>query len=650
MAPIKASNSPQEKNSKDNFDQGRQAKNTVCGLPSAVCRQMIQLETASHPFSISFKKNNITMMTVRLDSDSEPTLRADASSVTATFATFTLRLNLLNDQWVLTTSPTDLPIEITIELPGHWYGLGELINQQFPLNRVMLPIAPFLTFDNGPTGLSGILTPAWYSSNGTLIISESQLEVGINQPPVDYPRYSWSFAASQRGPYANRPFAETGKVGDGVLTFKGVCLDLKISFSENAVTACQNLVKHFGHPSEIPPESLFTKPTWTTWARYKTEINEEVILKFADEIIQNEYPYNMLEIDDRWQVHYGDLSFDPLSFPNPKVMIDQLHEKGFKVTVWVIPFLQPESQAFADGANNSWLVRQSDGSPYLVEWWQGRGGLLDVTNPSALEWFFGRLTQFQVQTGLDGFKFDAGEACFLPSDAVTHQRIHLNEYTHSYVEAVSKHYRLTEVRSGWKNQCAPIFFRQWDKTTAWGLDNGLHSVLTGILALSLAGYPFILPDMVGGNEYDEKADAEMMIRWTQLNALLPAMQFSLAPWEYGEESNSICRRYAKLHTEFSPRILALAKEAAETGKPIIRPIFWLDENNEEALICNDEFLLGDDILVAPVVHPNLRQRGILLPAGIWKDHWTGKVYQGPKTLLDYPAPLTTLPFFERVRK
>lgn len=208
-----------------------------------------------------------------------------------------------------------------------------------------------------------------------------------------------------------------------------------------------------------------------------------------------------------------------------------------------------------------------DGSPYLVEWWQGRGGLLDVTNPSAMQWFMDRLQILQNETGLDGFKFDAGEACFLPSDAVTHQKIDANEYTYHYVDAVSKHYRLTEVRSGWKNQRAPIFFRQWDKTTSWGLDNGLHSVLTGILALGLSGYPFILPDMVGGNAYEETTDAELMIRWTQLNALLPSMQFSLAPWDYGEPCAELCRRYAELHTEFAPRIMKIAHETTKTGAP-----------------------------------------------------------------------------------
>lgn len=607
----------------------------------------IQLEIARAPFSISFKQNNILLMTARHSVLPVLDLRFEASSVTATFSAFTLNLNLLADQWALTTSPAESLVDLIIELPGHWYGHGELINQHWPLNKIMLQSAPMHTFDNGPTGLSGKLTPAWYSSNGAMVIADSPVEVGINQPPENYLRFKWIFATDGRGAFDERPFVDSSRLGDGLFTFKGNALDLKLSFSENAVEAYKKLVEHFGHPSETPPEDLFTKPTWTTWARYKTAINQEVVLQYADDIIQNDYPFNVLEIDDRWQVYYGDLGFDPHRFPNSKQMMDELHAKGFKVTAWVIPFLDPKSQAFADGTKNGWLVHTADGSPYLVEWWQGHGGLLDVTNPSALKWFFERLTSLQIESGLDGFKFDGGEACFLPSDAVTHQKIDPNEYTHIYVDAVAKHYRLTEVRSGWKNQRAPIFFRQWDKTTSWGLDNGLHSVLTGILALGMAGYPFVLSDMVGGNEYEEKADAEMMIRWTQLNALLPAMQFSLPPWEYGEESTELCRRYANLHTEYAPLIMKLAKEATRTGAPIIRPIFWLDASNEDALTCDDEFLLGEDILVAPALFPKMRQRDIIFPPGNWQDHWTKQIFSGPVRIRDYQVPLEILPFFER---
>jgi alpha-glucosidase (family GH31 glycosyl hydrolase) len=617
---------------------------------------MIRLETTQSPFSISFKKNNQVMMTMRLDSDSKPNLRADDSCVTAEFPRFTLNLKLVADHastgsaqvWALSTTSANAPVEIKIQLGGHWYGGGELINQHHPLNKLMLHSAPFHTFDNGPTGFSGVMNPAWFSSNGTLIIADSPIEFGMNQPPADYPRFKWSFATDGRGAFSARPFLDQGGTGDGFFTFKGKALDFKFSFSENAITAYEHQICHFGHPSELPPEALFTKPTWTTWARYKTSINQEVVLKFADEIIANNYPYHVMEIDDRWQVHYGDLEFDPQRFPNPKEMIDELHAKGFKATAWVIPFLDESSNAFTEGAKNGWLVRRADGSPYLVPWWQGHGGLLDVTNWSALEWFFERLNRLQVKTGCDGFKFDAGEACFLPADAVTHLKIHPNEYTKIYVDAIAKQHRLAEVRSGWRNQAAPIFFRQWDKTTSWGLDNGLHSVLTGALAMSLAGYPFILPDMVGGNEYDEKADADMMIRWTQLNALMPSMQFSLAPWDYGIQSAELCRRFANLHVEFAPKILEIARASIPKGLPIIRPIFWLDPADARALTCDDEFLLGDKFLVAPVVMPDTTQRDIYLPTGKWQNHWTGETITGKTLLENYPSPLDTLPIFKRI--
>jgi alpha-glucosidase (family GH31 glycosyl hydrolase) len=607
----------------------------------------IRIEAARAPFAVSFKRGNEVLLTVRHPAAPAQELRTEPASVTAAFPHFTLRRARRGGRWELSTSPADAPVELKIDLPGWWYGHGELIHQHFPLNKIMLPAAPLITFDNGPTGLSGKLTPAWFSSNGALILADSPIEAGLNQPPADFPRYAWSFSSEGRGPFAHRPFKDPGAAGDGSITLAGRSLDLKFHFSENALEAYRSLVRHFGRPAHTPPDALFSKPTWTTWARYKTEIDQHRVLRFADEILEHDFPHHVMEIDDRWQTLYGDLEFDPRRFPQPAQMIEQLHSRGFKVTAWAIPFLQPESKAFAEGARGGWLVRRADGSPYAVEWWQGRGGLLDVTDPAALEWFFERLLRLQAETGLDGFKFDAGEACFLPPDAATHRPIDPNEYTRLYVEAVSKHYRLTEVRAGWRNQRAPIFFRQWDKSSSWGLDNGLHSVLTGILALGLAGYPFILPDMVGGNAYEGPADAELMIRWAQLNALLPAVQFSLAPWDFGQECARLCRRYANLHSEYAPRILALAGESACTGAPIIRPLFWLDPADPAALACDDEFLLGDDLLVAPVLHPGMRTREIYLPRGDWRDRWTGGVLRGPGWVRDYPAPLETLPLFER---
>ena len=568
------------------------------------------------------------------------------SSLTIEFAHHNLLVSWQNNVLHLHSDSASENIRLAFELTGHWYGHGELIHQLYPLEKLMLPESPLITFDNGPDGQSCKLTPAWFSSMGILVQAHSPLHVGINQPPKSYPQHTWSLGA-EKSPFSERPFAQGKDAGDGLLTLYGPGLDFSIYLETDALTAWRKLVEITGHPIQTPPAELFIKPTWTTWARYKTVISQETVLDFARQIIEQQFPYNVMEIDDRWQTFYGDISFDPGRFPDPRAMIDQLHTLGFKVTAWVIPFLDPASQAYTEGKRHGYLLRDAEGSVCLTDWWQGRGALIDVSNPDALVWFQDRLERLQKETGLDGYKFDAGEAAFYPSNAQSTIPMQPNDYTHHYIQFISEHFSLTEARSAWYNQAAPIFFRQWDKWSTWGLDNGLHSVLTGILALGLTGYPFILPDMVGGNAYDEQASAELMIRWTQLNALLPAMQFSLAPWDYGEECTRICRQYAKLHLNFAAQILQLANESAQNGTPIIRPVWWLATQDERALTCNDEFLLGNDILVAPVLLPGATQRDIYFPPGKWRDFWNGTVYSGDTLLCAYPVSLESLPIFER---
>lgn len=551
------------------------------------------------------------------------------------------------------TAGFDLKFEpagkISFLLDGLWFGHGEMIHQRLPLNRMMVPLSVLETFDNGPEGQSCKPTPVWYSTAGAIIIAGSPVNVGLNQPPDSYPRYSWHLGADQ-APFAYRPFLDPGDEGDGMITLSGTKMHLHVTCKEDLIESYHYLISEFGIPQQLPPKELFVKPTWTTWAIMKTEVSQEKVLHFSEQIIENQYPYGILEIDDRWQSHYGDLFFDPDRFPDPGLMIDILHSRGFKVTSWVIPFFDPKSEAYCYGSQNGYFVKDRSGDPYLVSWWQGQGALLDITNPQALDWFHNNLMALMKKTGLDGFKFDAGEACFIPRDAVFHMPISPNEYTNRYIQYISDNFLITEARSGWLNQSSPIFFRQWDKSSTWGADNGLQSLITGILALGLTGYPFILPDMVGGNAYKETPNAELMIRWTQANALLPAIQFSLPPWEISAECNRICHQYALMHVEYSDLIYRLAEETVKTGNPIIRPIWWYSLNDDTALSCDDEFLLGNNLLVAPVMSAMAESRDIYLPEGKWEDIYSGEVYPGKKFLKGYSADLEKLPVFKRVMR
>ena len=535
--------------------------------------------------------------------------------------------------------------------PGRpWYGGGERVVQEWPLDRGAVSGEPFIPYDCAEDGTLNIATPLWFGAGwpaeagapgpaaGILAAANGELSMTLDRGGDGLLRL-----------LSRPPVPGTVPGSDGVPTRVGPELVVDFLLAANIPAVFGAALAEIGHPSAVPPAPLFTQPIWTTWARYKMGIDQTATLAFAAGIVEHGFGRSVLEIDDRWQATYGELRFDPVKFPDPAAMIATLHGQGFAVTLWVPPFFSPDSPAFAEAARHGFLVRHpAGGAPYLVRWWQGYGGLLDVSHPAALDWWRAGLRALQTAYGVDGFKFDAGEGNFLPADAVTHAPLRRCDYADRYVAFVGAHMPLSEVRAGYRAQRTPVLFRQWDKWSRWGRDNGLHACLTQALALSLAGYPFILPDMIGGNAYEgEVPDRELLIRWTQMNALLPAMQFSLPPWEYDAETTAICRRYTELHSALAPYILHLAAGAAAGGTPIIRPLFWHAPAERPAYFVDDAFLLGDRYLAAPVVQPGVVARDIYLPAGRWRDYWTGKEHGGG-VLTAYPAPLDVLPLFERV--
>ncbi len=551
----------------------------------------------------------------------------------------------------------DQPTRDTFDLASgvHWYGQGELIHQGWPLETVSLWEAPFLTWDNGPTGLGDIQTPAWITATGVAILVEEAtdaLQVGLNAPPPEIPAPIWDLTATQASAADRPPTALPGS--SGVLALNALndaAHPLKYSLllgpEPDAPSAFRRFVAQVGKPDRTPPEALLREPIWTTWARYKTAIDHATVLAFAREIREHGYPGGTLEIDDKWQRTYGDTELDPARFPDPAGMVRQLNQMGFAVTVWITPFLSAESPNGQQAIQRGYVVRAPDGSAYNVLWWQGIGHLLDLSNPEAIAWWAGRLRELQQSIGLAGFKFDAGEANYLPADALTCAPMPRNEYSARWPQFAADHFPYCEARCGWHSQRQPILFRQWDKFSTWGLDNGLASVATTALALAMSGYPFCLPDMVGGNAYNGvTADKELFVRWTQASAPMPSIQFSLAPWDYDAETVDICRRYARLHVELADDLMAFARQATETGDPIIRPVFWLAPHDAEALTIRDEYLVGDKYLVAPVITAGARQRDIYLPAGTWRDYWSEERYEDG-WLRNYPAPLDKLPLFAR---
>jgi len=547
-------------------------------------------------------------------------------------------------------------IELSVELTSgrHWYGMGELLHQRWPLEEVALQRSPFLTWDNGISGVGNVLEPVWFSATGIAVWvapgDPDVTTVSLNRPPDDATVPVWEPALSVHAPANQRPFTVDAVGGDGrlILRFAGDRLRITMLVGESLRDAHRRFVARAGKPVAAPPAGSLTLPIWTTWARFKEAIDQEACLHFVDEIQAAGLPIGALEIDDKWQMEYGELAFDPERFPDPRGMIDDLHAHGIQVTTWVVPFIDPTASVAQDAVGEGYVVRRPSGEPHVVTWWHDPAYLIDISHPRAEAWFGERLERLQRETGLDGFKFDAGEACYLPADGLTSGDIAPNDYSHRYADFASRRFPGSDVRTGWRNQRGTVLLREWDKHSEWGLGNGLQAVLTQALTFGLIGYPFVLADMIGGNEYGgQQAEDELLVRWAQVNALLPQMQFSVAPWDRGPEVTRLVREAAELHIRFSPEIERLAAEAVDTGAPIVRALVYEFPDDRAAETIWDEFVLGDRWLVAPVVEPGARARDVYLPAGRWRDD-EGREHAGAAWVRSVAAPLERLPYFERL--
>lgn len=416
---------------------------------------------------------------------------------------------------------------------------------------------------------------------------------------------------------------------------------------------------YFPSNGKIPDQLLFTHPQYNTWIELMYDQNEKDILEYAQAIIDNGYPPGVLMIDDNWQENYGVWKFSPRRFKDPKGMMDKLHAMGFKVMLWVCPFVSADSVEFrqlaADGMllldpqktqNIRWSNTKNRAA--IIRWWNGASACLDLSNPEAQNWFKGQLDYLVNEYGVDGFKFDAGDADFYTGGLVSRNPNAIpNDHT-TYFAEFGLNYPLNEYRASWKMAGLPLAQRLRDKGHRWG---DLAKLIPDQMSQSLMGYAYTCPDMIGGGEYrsfleGSVIDEELVVRSAQVHALMPMMQFSVAPWRIlSAENNQICNKMATLHLEMGEKILQLAREASKTGEPIVKPMALAFPNAGYERL-KDQFVLGTDIIVAPVVEQGARSRSVVLPAGVWKDE-KGDVYKGGQAI-KIQAPLERLPYFTRV--
>lgn len=409
--------------------------------------------------------------------------------------------------------------------------------------------------------------------------------------------------------------------------------------------------KHFPPQGGIPPKEFFSAPVYNTWIELMYDQNQDDILKYAKAIVDHGFPPGILMIDDNWQQDYGIWEFNQGRFSSPKAMVDSLHSMGFMVMLWVCPFISPDSKEARDLHEKSYLIKTPDGEDMAaIRWWNGCSACFDLSNPEANAYLCSKFRHLQKKYGIDGFKFDAGDTGYYTDGTVKvfDNKSYGPEQTLLWAQLAEK-FPYNELRACWKSGNRPLVQRLCDKGYSWA---GVKALVPSMLAAALLGHSYSCPDMVGGGEYtsfldvDEKDfDASLMLRSCQIHAMMPIMQFSVAPWRVlNDDELEICRRYALLHKELGDYIIAMAEKTAATGEPIVRHMAYMfpHEGFEEV---SDQYMLGDRYLVAPVADGS-GHRSVKLPKGKWRDE-NGKVYKGGRTIR-VEAPLDRLPRFEKL--
>ena len=406
------------------------------------------------------------------------------------------------------------------------------------------------------------------------------------------------------------------------------------------------------------PDSLLVKaPQYNLWIELIYNPNQKDVLNYAQQVIKNGFPVGVLMIDANYSNYYGHFDFDRAKFPDPKALIDQLHSMGFKVMVWICPFISPDSEPFRELSRKKLLLLDNDGKkdatwkdvrkPLIVRWWDGYSGCLDLSNPDAVKWLQGRMDYMQEKYGIDGFKLDAGDIGYYKDpDMVTFKTMLPNEHAMLWAE-IGLRYPLNEYRACWKMGGQPLVQRLRDKSHTW---EDLQTLIPNTIVQQLAGYTFTCPDLIGGGSFESflpgrTIDPKLIVRSTQVHALMPMMQFSVAPWRILDETHlAAVKKAVDLRQQNMPYIMAVMRKSAKTGEPALRPLEYefpgLGFEN-----IKDQFMLGEKLMVAPVVTSS-DTRQVQFPKGTWK--YMNTTVKGP-VVKTFNVPLDELLIFEKIK-
>lgn len=424
--------------------------------------------------------------------------------------------------------------------------------------------------------------------------------------------------------------------------------------------------------SELSGKPFFP-PRWSLgyhqsrWG-YRTQ---EEVLQICEAFYQMDMPLSAIHLDIDYMRGYRVFTVDENRFPNLKALAQTLEAKGVKLVCILDPGVKCDEDfhVYREGRRIRAFCTLSDGKEYHGAVWPGKSAFPDFTREEVRRWW-GAYYRGLIEQGIAGIWHDMNEPTSfsllgqntLPFETQhamdgqggDHMEAHnvyalmMNRAGFEALKGYAPHRRPWILsRSGWVSQQRYAWKWTGDCESSW---ESLRATLPNILGMGLSGIPFNGVD-IGG--FSGNPSAELYLRWFQLATFLPLFRTHSAigtnrrePWVFGEPYTSIIRRFLKFRYALMPYLYTLAWECHRTGWPMIRPMFWDQPERTEYWQIEDQFFLGEALLIAPIVLPGKTSRQVLLPEGTWFNLWNNDICEGSGEV-EVSCGWETIPVFVR---